>query len=174
VALAFGPDTVLEKTALGRQEIAARALRLLPRARVLLVMIDGRKSLGEISDALSGASDVVTTAEKLAELGLVADTRPAAAAPRPAAAPASPARFAPASAPPLPAAEKLAVARREAARALYDALGPDGDAFTARIEVATTAATLLQEAQRAAELMRQILGAARAEAFLARLQDRLR
>jgi len=163
----MAPDSILQKTELGRQEIATRQLRLDPRSRAVLVVIDGRRTLADLAESLASMGDVAAIVEKLAGLGLVADSRPGAAAARPA----SPAI---APAPQLSGAEKLAVARREAARALYDALGPDSDPFTARLEQATTVAALLQEAQRAAELLRAVGGRSRADAFLARLLEQLR
>ena len=162
----MAPDSILQKTELGRQEIATRQLRLDPRSRAVLVVIDGRRTLADLAESLASMGDVAAIVEKLAGLGLVADSRPGAAA-----RPASPAI---APVPQLSGTEKLAVARREAARALYDALGPDSDPFTARLEQATTVAALLQEAQRAAELLRAVGGRARADAFLARLLEQLR
>ena len=62
---------VYVKTAAGNREIQARRLRLHPRSRSLLVLIDGKHNAGELLDTLAAIGASKTTFSDLAQLGLI-------------------------------------------------------------------------------------------------------
>ncbi len=73
----MNPGDVVDKTESGLQEVKTRALRLLPRLRSMLIMVDGRRTLSELQAA---AAQVGAPADCVAQLllhGLVT-LRPAA------------------------------------------------------------------------------------------------
>lgn len=116
---------IYAKTAAGQNEIETRARRLPPRARSLLILVDGKRSDADLAQLVPNSDE---TLAQLLEAGLVeavaGSPAPAAAAPAPAAPPAA------------PAVDMLAL-RREAVRAITDLLGPAGDAITLKLEKAT-------------------------------------
>jgi hypothetical protein len=67
---AFEASTVHRKTAAGRAELASRSADLSPRQRQLLVLVDGRRSDGELA-ALIGREALAELLAALRALGLV-------------------------------------------------------------------------------------------------------
>lgn len=120
---------VFQKTGKGADELRTRRHGLGPRLRQLLILVDGRRDIAELSRMLPGPE----FGDQLAQLeqgGFVA--RPfdagspqadggAAAASGPAAAPAA-------------GAEELRALRTRVTRALLDTIGPNGDDLAIRIE----------------------------------------
>jgi hypothetical protein len=76
-------ETVYVKTPAGQQEITARQLRLHPRLRSLLVLIDGRHRAGELLQTLSAIGVTEASLEELEKLGLIAAATLAAVASEP-------------------------------------------------------------------------------------------
>lgn len=74
------PGLVLSKTMKGIVELEQRSMGLSPVMRRVLIMIDGRRSVGALMHEQAGAFDVVATLEHLIALGLVAGPGVAAAA----------------------------------------------------------------------------------------------
>ena len=126
--------TIYRKTAKGVQEIETRALKLAPRFRSLLILVDGRRSDDELIRMVPTAGDQALAA--LAEggfieaIGMTADTEPAARTAS------TPARPAPAPAPAAPP-DGFERRRREAVRQLLDLVGPMGEAIALKLERAT-------------------------------------
>jgi hypothetical protein len=161
------------KTTLGLTEIGTRALRLAPKPRGVLILVDGRRSREDLY-ALLGY-DPSSLLQELLSHGLIelvaaepeARQKPAAT---PSAAPVD-APKAPAPAPaPAAAAEPLPLAARRAAavRALNDALGPSAESLAIRMEKAQTEADLQALLERAASLVNAVRGPGAARDFLAR------
>lgn len=141
--------TIYRKTAKGHSEIETRALRLSPRLRSALILIDGRRSDDDMRKLILQQPD--ETLRTLSEQGFIeiiaiTQEQPTlrqqsnVAAPRqPALAPAAVA--APAPAPP-PAQEAAAAAparnfeatRAQAVRALTDLVGPMAEALAIKME----------------------------------------
>ncbi len=65
-------DTVFFKTEAGAQEITARQIRLHPRVRSLLVLIDGKHRAGELLDTLQTIGVSEDSFKELLNHGLVA------------------------------------------------------------------------------------------------------
>jgi hypothetical protein len=72
-------ETVFVKTPAGQQEITARQLRLHPRLRSLLVLIDGRHRASELLQTLSAIGVTEASLEELEKLGLISAATVAAA-----------------------------------------------------------------------------------------------
>ncbi len=130
--------TIYRKTAKGQTEIETRVLKLAPRFRSLLILVDGRRSDRELTTLMphAGTEALQALAEGgfIEAIGLTADTplpgalRPVAAASAPPAAPAAAAAAAAAAKRPF---EQL---RREAVRALIDQVGPMAETLAMRME----------------------------------------
>ncbi|WP_374404702.1 hypothetical protein [Niveibacterium sp.] len=74
-------DTVFFKTEAGAQEITARQIRLHPRVRSLLVLIDGKHRAGELLDTLQTIGVTEDSFKELISHGLIAGAGTPAAAP---------------------------------------------------------------------------------------------
>jgi hypothetical protein len=146
---------LLRKTAAGQAEVSSKAHHLPPRARSLLIMIDGKRTQEDLRAMLGAAVDEAV--ELLLREGLV---EPMASAPRP---PAPPPVTAPA---PLAApAASLEQIRRDAARAVTEALGPMADALAMRLEKARNNDELQAALRLAADALADGATRSKAEAF---------
>lgn len=120
--------TIYRKTAKGVQEIETRALKLAPRFRNLLILVDGRRSDEELAGLVTGTGEQALQA--LAEAGLIeaigmtARTEP----PEPQRAPPA---AAPRAAAPPPGFETR---RQEAVRQLLQLVGPMGEPMALKLE----------------------------------------
>ena len=156
-------SAVLAKTAKGVEELASRAHGLPQRLRSLLIMVDGNSTAGDLVAKFSGIAGVETSLEALVEQGFVEIRGTRAAAP--AAAPAG------AAAPSAPAVtETRAQALAKLTRLLHDALGPDADPLTSRLEAARSLAEFLAAAERCADTLAALTNPARAQQFRDRAQ----
>lgn len=177
--------TIYRKTARGQTEIETRALKLAPRFRSLLILVDGRRSDRELTTLmpLAGTEALQALADGgfIEAIGLTADTpRPGAvravvAPPAPAPAPAP---VLPASAPAAPAAPAAPVApgmpfeqrRREAVRALLDQVGPMAESLAMRMEGAPDLDQLKPLLATAAQVLANTRGRAAAAEFSRRFE----
>ncbi len=153
--------TFYRKTRIGQAEIETRALRLMPRLRNLLIIIDGRRD-AEALQALLGYAPATALHELLA-YGLIeaVDQRTA----EPAAAAGNPV---PSRQPDPSDAVTFAALRKAAVRALNDALGPAGETLAIRIESSQNDAELRPLLQRAAALVATVRGAAAGRVYAER------
>jgi hypothetical protein len=149
--------TIYRKTAKGHSEIETRALRLSPRLRSALILIDGRRSDDDMRKLILQQPD--ETLRTLSEQGFIeiiaiTQEQPTLRQPSNVAAPRQPALApaavaAPAPAPP-PAQEAAAAAparnfeatRAQAVRALTDLVGPMAEALAIKMERTRNAAEL--------------------------------
>ena len=110
-------STVLHKTAKGLEEIKASSHNLPQKLRTLLIVVNGKSTVGDLLARFSAFPDIEQSIDTLLKDGFIQATETTAD-------------------------ESVVddVARVEAVRALcralYDAVGPDADTFTARIEAA--------------------------------------
>ena len=160
--------TIYRKTAKGVQEIETRALKLAPRFRSLLILVDGRRGDDELLRmvALAGSQGLEALAEGgfIEAIGLTAE---AASRPVPAAAPPAPAAPAPAPS----AGDSLEQRRREAVRALIDSVGPMGEALALRMERSQGREEFAALVATAAQIIANTRGRGAASAYLARFGD---
>lgn len=145
----------LKKTPAGQAEVTSKAHALPQRARSLLIMIDGKRTLDDLRAMLGPQVDEAV--KLLMDQGLVEGS--VAAAPPPAPAPVS------APVPLAAPAVDIATLRRDAARAVTDALGPMADALAMRIEKTKTADELQAALRLAAQALADAAPRVKAEAF---------
>ncbi len=129
----FSANDVFRKTGKGADELRTRRHGLGPRLRQLLILLDGRRNIAELSRMLPGPD----LGEQLAQLeqgGFVARPFDAGV---PQAGAAAPAATAPVAAPAAGAGD-LQPLRARVTRALLDTIGPNGDDLAIRIERART------------------------------------
>jgi hypothetical protein len=101
------PNSVLSKTQKGAQEIETRANKLEHRLRALLIVVNGKSTAGEVAAKFGKVADVLPMLQQLVAQGFVAASA---------------------------GAEELKRAQLELCTYLLNALGPDADAITAKVE----------------------------------------
>ena len=158
---------VLIKSELGRDAIARRLPELPARLRPLLIMVDGKRSVGELDRLLGSDGAAAPLLEQLAAEGWIEGS--AAPAVPPAASPAaSPAAVAdgPATLPP-PTADALPFpeARRLVVRFINDQLGPMGEPLAIKVEGCKSATELLAMLPRIRDGLRNFKNAATVAQF---------
>ncbi len=153
--------TIYRKTRIGHAEIETRALRLLPRMRNLLIIVDGRRDVDDLR-ALLGYEPSASLRELLA-YGLIE-----AVAQRASSVATAGGDAAPTTQPAMLDPATLEQLRKDAVRAVNDALGPAAETTAVRMERATTEAELRTLVERAASTISAVRGAAAARAFVER------
>jgi hypothetical protein len=160
---------VYAKTAKGVAEVSSRSGAVSLAARRVLIMIDGKRTVAELTP-LARTGEIGGIIEHLEAQGLIHPTHAAGTAP---AAPAPP--------PPADATEELGEDRlttsfeaikRRAVRELSDRLGPDAEVMAVRIEHCRNTDELRQRLHEAERLVAGMLGDAQAQDFLRSLRRR--
>jgi hypothetical protein len=146
---------VLAKTAKGAEELKSRSHGLAQKLRSLLIMIDGTSTAGDLIAKFGGIPDVEAGLQALADQGFVEIRGGPQASPG-----------APAAAPPAPQTRQEAMSALT--RMLHDAIGPDADVLTGRLEKAKTRAEFIAAVERCTDTLEALAGKARAQAFGAR------
>jgi hypothetical protein len=168
--------TIYRKTARGQSEIETRALRLSPRLRSALILVDGRRSDEELRKMI--LQEPAQTLRWLAEQSLIeaigvthgaAPPRFAPAPPRPAA-PAANAPVAIAPEPPAAAVPQrnFEAWRADMVRSFTDAVGPMSEALAIKMERARNDGELRPLAEVAQRIISNARGAQAAASFSAR------
>lgn len=121
---------VLRKTEAGANAIKVRDRALSPKLRMLLILVDGHKSVGDLSQTMANANDLRAQLDELLGAGFVEVLD----RPKPVmAATASPGKAAPAA-----ADDTLKPMIRRATHLLEDLLGPDAQSLCLQIERCTS------------------------------------
>ena len=157
--------TIYRKTRIGQAEIETRALRLLPRLRNLLIIIDGKRDAAALQGML-GYEPAAALNELLA-YGLIEPSQQRMVPTVDAVAVAA-ANAAPSTQPPALDAAAFSQLRKEAVRALNDALGPAAETTAMRMEKAQTEAELQPLLERAAGMVAAVRGGAAGRAYAQR------
>ncbi len=146
------PAAIYAKTPKGLEEMQSRAYRLGLRARALLILVDGKCTAAEVIEKgkTGGNSAAFAGLEELEAQGFIAAAAAAGG---------------------LSAA--LVDARRHAIEQLLSLLGPGADDFTARLEAAKNADTLLSELERCRIAVNGLAGNQKAVRFWVGVQERL-
>ncbi|MBK6470890.1 MAG: hypothetical protein IPF94_09120 [Betaproteobacteria bacterium] len=156
--------TLFRKTAKGQTEIETRAHRLAPRLRGLLILVDGKRDASALAALVPQQADALLA--ELLTLGFVEALPEAAAAP---ALPPKAMAEASASVRPTPMrSEDFETLRRNAVRALNDALGPAAETIALRIERTRNMAELQPQLMQGAQAVANMRGRAAAEAYAAK------
>jgi hypothetical protein len=160
--------TIYRKTAKGQAEIETRALRLPPRLRSALILVDGKRSDEELHKLI--LQEPAQTLRWLNEQALIeaVGVAPPAAWPPQTAAPRTPQP--PAQAPanePAPAlrAQEFKAWRADMVRSFTDAVGPMSEALALKMERARDDAELRPLAQMAQRIIANARGAQAASDF---------
>jgi hypothetical protein len=154
--------TIYRKTAKGQAEIETRAHRLPPRLRGALIMVDGQRSVDDLTKLIPG--DAGATLQQLQADGFIDVFAILADRPAPLPPAAAPALSRKAAAAP----SSIDVLKRDAVRYLNDRLGPAAEGIAIKIERASTMSELQPLLAQAAQLLRNFSGAAAADPFVAR------
>lgn len=168
-------QTVFVKTDQGRDALTSRPAGLGPRLRSLLIMVDGKRSVGELDKMLGSEGAAAPLLEQLAAEGWIEGGAPVAAPPvaAPVAAPTAVAEG-PATLPP-PTADALPFpeARRLVVRFINDQLGPMGEPLAIKVEGCKGAAELLAMLPRIRDGLRNFKNAATVARFDQEIAPRL-
>lgn len=161
--------TIYRKTAQGQHEIETRALRLGPRLRGALILVDGRRSDAELLRLLPQQPE--ETLRALVEAGLIEAVAVAAEAPQRAApqpkAPAAP--QIPASLPP----RAFETIRADLVRSFTDLVGPMAEALAIKMERTRNPRELAPLLDVARQVVANARGAQAAQSFGERVQRSL-
>lgn len=153
--------TIYRKTAKGQLEIETRALKLAPRFRSLLIMVDGRRSDDELVQLMPqlapGGIEALAQSGLIEAIGVVAEPAARAPAPAPAPAPVPPTR-----------SPNFESRRKEAVRALLDLVGPGGETTALKLERAKDDAELAALIGAAEDLILRMRGRGVADSFAQR------
>lgn len=144
--------TVYAKTDLGHEEIDTRVRRIPARMRSMLIMVDGRRSVGELLLNHPTPDEARSYLESLVEGGFIAAREAAVAAPKAAAAPAA-------------NAANLAEAKQAITRMLIEFLGPEADYIAMRVEKISKRDELVAEVDKLSTMLVQSVGSAQASRF---------
>jgi hypothetical protein len=153
-------STVYRKTERGQHEIDTRELRIPPRLRTALILVDGKRDDAQLAGLIPG--DAPQTLQALAEMGLIEAIAVTAS---------RSARVAvtegPESEPPATPRDRRAFEqrRRDAVRHLSDQIGPVGEAVAMKMEKAQDWEQLLPALQLAQQILGNTRGAAVAAEF---------
>jgi hypothetical protein len=164
--------TIYRKTAKGHTEIETRAMRLPPRLRSALILIDGRRSDDDLRKLiLQQPEDTLRTLSEQGFIELIAIThdepaRPptSAAPPRPAVAQAGTAAAAPGS-----AARSFELTRNNAVRHFTDLVGPMAEALAMKMERTRNLDELHPLVQTAQAIIGNARGSQAATGYLAKV-----
>lgn len=157
---------VFGKTPDGQDEVATRARHLPARLRSLLIMVDGKRSVGEMLAHHPAAAEAQANLAALSDAGLIA------LVPKPVA-PVAPAPAAPPPAPALASHASLDAVKKFVCATLHEALGPDADLFTGKVEAAGNLPDVLAQAEKMREILRGTAGNRRADAYWEKLNSML-
>lgn len=142
----MNPESVLEKTTKGVEEVETRKHKLDAKLRPLLISINGAKKASELSAQFAPLGDVGALLDDMVKQGFI--------------------KLATGSAP--AAADDPATIKRvisEITRALSDALGPGADPFNMKIEAAKSLAEVKAFLAERRDLLDSALGKQKAPAF---------
>jgi hypothetical protein len=153
--------TIYRKTEKGQVEIETRALRLAPRLRTALILIDGRRTDNELRPLVPG--EAVQAFHTLLQDGFIEVVRVVEerAVPRPPAPPGSND----------PARRLIEQRKRDAVRALLDQVGPLGEAVAVRLEKCADWSELKPTLELARQVLEYARGSAAAQDYARRYID---
>jgi hypothetical protein len=153
---------IFRKTAKGISEIETRAHRLPPRLRSTLILVNGKRDSADLKLLISQQGE--ETLQALVDQGFIEAVGETVHAAPPAAPPVAAAPAAAYAA----ATPDFVTLRRDAVRALNDALGPAAESLAIRMEKSHDETELRPLLTQAAKLVAGARGQAAAEAFAAR------
>ena len=133
------PQSILSKTAKGREEVETRKYKLDQRQRMLLITVNGKLTAAELATQFSKGGDVTPLLDQLLRDGFIAEA--------------------------LDPAAKLQQAKKDLVGIVAAALGPSGDDIAIRIEAAKSLEDLHAYLESRRAMLDNALGKAKAPAF---------
>lgn len=153
-------QAIYRKSDKGTEAIATRGHGVGGKLRMLLILVDGKKSTEELIKLAAGMGESVQLLQQLEAEGLI-EVVPGAAAAKPAAAAA------------LPAGAEFGKARALATRLLAEHLGPLADELAIRLEAAKDMPQFVEAMKRAYTVVREVKGQAAADHFGAEVEAQM-
>lgn len=153
-------QAIYRKSDKGAEAIATRGHGVGGKLRMLLILVDGKKSTEELIKLAAGMGESVQLLQQLETEGLI-EVVPGAVAAKPAAAAAP------------PAGAELGKARSLATRLLAEQLGPLADELAIRLEAAKDTPQFVEAMKRAYTVMREVKGQAAADRFGAEVEAQM-
>lgn len=154
-------QAIYRKSDKGTEAIATRGHGVGGKLRMLLILVDGKKSTEELIKLAAGMGESVQLLQQLEAEGLI-EVVPGAAAAKPAAAAAA-----------LPAGAEFGKARALATRLLAEHLGPLADELAIRLEAAKDMPQFVEAMKRAYTVVREVKGQAAADHFGAEVEAQM-
>ncbi len=154
-------QAIYRKSEKGAEAIATRGHGVGGKQRMLLILVDGKKSAEELIKLAAGMGESAQLLQQLEADGLIELVASAAPA-KPAAAAAS-----------LPAGVDLGKARVLATRLLAEQLGPLADELAIRLEAAKDMPQFVEVMKRAYTVVREVKGQAAADRFGAEVEAQM-
>jgi hypothetical protein len=156
------------KSEKGRTEIETRAHKLDFRHRQMLILVDGKTPVHELRNKAPHLGEVTELLNHLAaeEFILLPSGRLATAAPAatsPVKARQETSAVLNISSPVDP--ERLAAAKKMASRLMYDAMGPDSEMFTIKLEATKSREDFMAHLTKCRDVLAQVRGKTKAEQF---------
>jgi hypothetical protein len=159
-------DTRYRKTGSGMDAIATRHPGLPARQRSLLILVDGRRTAGELAVLTAAFGDTQELLQALLGQGFIEVVEQVHAVPsRPAPLAPAPARQVDGEAVP------LAKARSLASRRLIDLLGPGASELCMKLEATRTAEEFRGTLRRVEGILREVVGSQRAAQFVTEVES---
>jgi len=159
-------DNRYRKTAIGADAIAKRQPGLAARQRSLLILVDGRRTAGELAALTSAFGDTDELLRSLLSQSLIEAVEHVEAVPsRPAPLASAPAPLGAVSAVP------LAKARSLASRRLIDLLGPGASELCVKLEATRTLEEFRGTLRRVEGVLREVVGSQRAAQFVTEVEN---
>jgi hypothetical protein len=150
----MGPNSVLSKTQKGAREIETRENKLDHRLRALLIMVNGKATAAELAKKFEQIGDIAPLLQQLAAQGFVEEAGGGAAA--------------------ASGTEHVREAQIAICTKLRDALGPDGDVITEKIEACKSFAEIRTYLESKRAMLDQWLGKVKGPHFWAAVDAALR
>ncbi len=161
-------QAIYRKSEKGAEAIATRAHGVSGKLRMLLITVDGKKTVEELAKVAAGMGESIELVRELEAQGLIERVGTAAPAARPAASAAAPVAVAAPA-----AAADLAKAKAVATRRLIELIGPLADELNLKLEAARDVPQFVEAMKKAYAVVRDIKGQASAERFGAEVEAQM-
>lgn len=164
-------QAIYKKSAKGSEAVATRQAGLPPKLRTALIMVDGKRSFGDLAPMISALGDPQALVAELESAGLIevlgAAVSPGDQMQGDAFSPSSMANTVPAA---LMAPPTFEGARRFTVRLLSEMLGPMGEVLCVKIESARDMPDFITAVKRARDIVREVKGQAAAAQFIEQVE----
>jgi hypothetical protein len=164
----LSPNAIYRKTELGNAEISGRALGLRSELRRLLILIDGKNSVGKLATFVRGA-EVDSLILELQSLGVIDAAEGGAVSaltPTPTATPNLSVSMPTSEQGMAPTQEQFLAARTTAVRFVNDALGPSAETLAIKLERARNPQELRDAVNQVKQSLERMMGEATGHRFL--------